>query len=178
MKVHSSTQNYFSTPIRSSQSSDGDDSTPFSLPDDSDGQQDDSQGPSIASSGVPSSISSGLWLSQFGSDSSSTSDGGSDQNSATAADGSSSASSSGQSDQDILEEFAKWANMTPSQKIRAQYLEAHGLTEDSFKSLPADEQNAINDQIADEIKQKLGVGNADNDSDQETDGAAAALALV
>ncbi len=177
MKVHSSTQNYFSTPIRSSQSSDGDDSTPFSLPDDSDGQQDDSQGPSISSSGVPSSIS-GLWLSQFGSDSSSTSDSGSAQNSAAAANGSSSTSSSGQSDQDILDEFAKWANMTPAQKIRAQYLQAHGLTEDSFKSLPADEQKAINDQIANEIKQKLGAGNADNNSDQETDSTAAALALV
>ncbi|NTJ63651.1 hypothetical protein G6M50_37510 [Agrobacterium rhizogenes] len=178
MKVHSGTQNYFSTPIRSSQSSDGDDSTPFSLPGDSSGQQDDSQGPSISSSGVPSSISSGLWLSQFGSASSSTSDESSDQNSATASGGSSSASSSEQSDQDILDEFAKWANMTPAQKIRAQYLQAHGLTEDSFKSLSADDQKAINDQIADEIKQKLGAGNADGDSDQETDSAAAALALV
>ncbi|WP_112607554.1 hypothetical protein ACK83U_03425 [Rhizobium sp. WW22] len=178
MKVHSSTKNYFSTPIRSQQSSDSDDSTPFSLPDDGDGQQEDSQGPSISSSGVPSSISSGFWLSQFGSTSSSTSADGGEQDSVAAADGSSSASSSGQSDQDILDEFAKWANMTPAQKIRAQYLEAHGLTEDSFKSLPADEQKAINDQIADEIKQKLGAGNTDDDSDQETDSAAAALALV
>jgi hypothetical protein len=177
MKVHSSTQNYFSTPIRSQQSSDSDDGTPFSLPDDGD-QQDDAQGPSISSSGVPSSISSGLWLSQFGSTSSSTSDDGGEQDSVAAADGSSSASSSGQSDQDILDEFAKWANMTPAQKIRAQYLEAHGLTEDSFKSLSSDDQKAINDQIADEIKQKLGAGNADGDSDQETDSATAALALV
>ena len=178
MKVHSGTQHYFSTPTRGQQSSGSDDSTPFSLPDDTGGQQDDSQAPSISSSGIPSSISSGFWLSQFGSISSSTSDDGSEQDSAAAADGSSSASSSGQSDQDILDEFAKWANMTPAQKIRAQYLEAHGLTEDSFKSLPADEQKAINDQIADEIKQKLGAGNAGSDSDQETDSAAAALALV
>ena len=176
MKVHSSTQNYFSTPIRSQQSSDGDDSTPFSLPGDSSDQQDDSQAPSISSSGVPSSISSGLWLSQFGDSSSSTSGSADDQSGASAS--SSTTSSSAQSDQDILDEFAKWANMTPAQKIRAQYLEAHGLTEDSFKSLSADQQKAINDQIADEIKQKLGAGNADGDNDQETDSAASALSMV
>jgi hypothetical protein len=176
MKVHSSTQNYFSAPIRSQQNSDSDDSTPFTLPDDSGGGQDDSQGPSISSSGVPSSISSGLWLSQFGDSSSSTSSS-TDDRSASSASGSST-SSSEQSDQDILDEFAKWANMTPAQKIRAQYLEAHGLTEDSFKALSANDQKAINDQIADEIKQKLGAGNADGDGDQETDSAASALALV
>ena len=177
MKVHSGTQHYFSTPIRSQQSSDGDDSTPFSLPDDGSGQQDDSQGPSISSGGVPSSISSGFWLSQFGEASSSTSSSTDDQ-SGSSASGSSSAGSSGQSDQDLLDEFAKWANMTPAQKIREQYLDAHGLTEDSFKSLSADDQKAINDQIASEIKQKLGAGNADGDGDQETDSAASALSLV
>ncbi|MFK0163617.1 hypothetical protein [Rhizobium sp. NPDC090279] len=178
MRVHHSTQSYFSTPIRSQQSSDTDDSTPFTLPDDGGGQQDEAPGPSISSSGVPSSISSGLWLSQFGSTSSSTSTDGTDQDSATAADESSSTSSSEQSNQDILDEFAKWANMTPAQKIRAQYLDAHGLTEDSFKSLSADDQKAINDQIADEIKQKLGADNADGDGNKETDSAAAALSMV
>ncbi|TXI06750.1 MAG: hypothetical protein E6Q76_09285, partial [Rhizobium sp.] len=64
------------------------------------------------------------------------------------------------------------------QKIRAQYLEAHGLTEDSFKALSADDQKAINDQIADEIKQKLGVGNVDGDGDKETDSAASALSIA
>lgn len=176
MKVHSSTQNYFSAPIRSQQSGDSDDSTPFTLPDDSGGEQDDSQGPSISSSGVPSSISSGLWLSQFGDSSSSTSNSADDQSGSSASG--STTSSSDKSDQDILDEFAKWANMTPAQKIRAQYLEAHGLTEDSFKALSADDQKAINDQIADEIKQKLGAGNGDSDGDQETDSAASALALV
>ncbi len=175
MKVHHSTQNYFSTPIRSQQSSDSDDSTPFTLPDDGGGEQGDQQGPSISSSGIPSSISSGLWLSQFGDSSSSTSESTEDQSGASAS-GSSSASASKQSNQDILDEFAKWANMTPAEKIRAQYLEAHGLTEDSFKALSADDQKAINDQIADEIKQKLGAGNGDGD--KETDSAASALSLV
>ncbi|MBB3288044.1 MULTISPECIES: hypothetical protein [unclassified Rhizobium] len=179
MKVHHSTQNYFSTPIRSQQSSESDDSSTFSLLSDGGDQQKGSQGPSISSSGVPSSISSGFWLNQLSQASSSTTDA-ADDRSAASVSGSSSASSSRQSDQDILDEFAKWANMTPAQKIRAQYLEAHGLTEDSFKALSADEQKAINDQIASEIKQKLGVGNADGerDGDKETDSAASALSIA
>lgn len=181
MKVHHSTQNYFTSPIRSQQDSDSDDSTPFTLPGGGGQQNDEAQGPSIASSsGVPSSISSGFWLSQIGATSSSASDTDTDtdtdqDDSATASD-TSSTSSTAQSNQDILDEFAKLANMTPAEKIRAQYLDAHGLTEDSFKSLSADDQKAINDQIADEIKQKLGANNS-NDN-KETDSAASALSLV
>ena len=179
MKVHHSTQNYFSTPIRSQQDSESDDSTPFTLPGGDSDQQEEAQGPSISSSGVPSSISSAFWLSQIGATSSSTSDSSTsstNEDSSDAASESSSTSSTEQSNQDILDEFAKWANMSPAEKIRAQYLDAHGLTEDSFKSLSADDQKAINDQIADEIKQKLGANNGDDD--KETDGAASALSLV
>ncbi|AYG65557.1 MULTISPECIES: hypothetical protein [unclassified Rhizobium] len=177
MKVHHSTQNYFSTPIRSQQSSDSDDSSAFSLLSDGGGQQKDSQGPSISSSGVPSSISSGFWLNQL-SQAPSSASGTTDDQSSASASGSSSASSSKQSDQDILDEFAKWANMTPAEKIRAQYLDAHGLTEDSFKALSSDDQKAINDQIAAEIKQKLGVGNAGGDGDKETDSTTSALSIA
>ncbi|MGG6894491.1 MULTISPECIES: hypothetical protein [Rhizobium] len=175
MKVHHGTHNYFSTPIRSKQDQNSDDSSPFSLPDDSE-QQDDSQGPSVSTSGVPSSISSGFWLSQIGGASASgTSD---DQDGSTAASGSSSTSSTKQSNQDILDEFAKWANMTPAQKIRAQYLQAHSLTEESFNALSTDDQKAINDQIAAEIKQKLGAGNNKGDDEKETDGASSALSIA
>ncbi|MBB6483126.1 hypothetical protein [Rhizobium lusitanum] len=180
MKVHGSTQNYFSAPIRSNQQdADSDDSTPFSLPDDGE-QQDKSQGPSIASSsGIPSSISSAFWLSQIGATSTSAADGsGAEDDGSSAIDGSSKTASSKKSNQDILDEFSKWANMTPAQKIRAQYLEAHGLTEESFSQLSAEDQKAITDQIAAEIKQKLGVGNTDGDSEKEADGAASALSLV
>lgn len=176
MKVHHSTQNYFSTPIRSQQDSDSDDSTPFTLPGGDSDQPEEAQGPSISSSGVPSSISSGFWLSQIGATSSSASDSSTNEDGSDTASDSSSTSSTEQSNQDILDEFAKWANMSPAEKIRAQYLDAHGLTEDSFKSLSADDQKAINDQIADEIKQKLGANNGDDD--KETDGAASALSLV
>lgn len=179
MKVHHSTQNYFSTPIRSKQDSSADDSTPFGLPGGSGNggtQQDGSQGPSIASSGVPSSISSGLWLNQVAAAASDGSTGGDDSTTASA---SASTASSKKSNQDILDEFSKWANMTPAQKIRAQYLESHGLTEESFRALSADDQKAINDQIAEQIKQKLGVGNIDaNGKDKQTDSATSALSLA
>lgn len=175
MKVHHSTQSYFSAPIRSQQDTDSDDSTPFTLPGDS-GEQETSQGPSVTSSGVPSSISSGLWLSQIGAASSSASDTSTDQDGSAAAGDGSSMSSTEQSNQDILDEFAKWANMTPAEKIRAQNLDARGLTEDSFKSLSADDQKAINDQIADEIKQQLGANKGDGD--KEMDSAASALSIA
>jgi hypothetical protein len=81
-----------------------------------------------------------------------------------------------QPSQDILDEFTKWANMSPAEKIRAQYLEENNLTEDSLKALPSAEQKAINDQIAAEIKQKLGTD--ENDADKETDSASAALSIA
>lgn len=174
MKVHHSTQNYFSAPIRSQQDTDSDSSSPFTLPDDSSEQE--TQAPSVASSGVPSSISSGFWLSQIGSTSPSTTDDATEEDGTSVASDSSSTSSSEETSQDILDEFAKWSNMSPADKIRAQYLEENNLTEDSLKALPSDEQKAINDQIAAEIKQKLGTD--ENDSDKETDSAAAALSIA
>lgn len=174
MKVHHGTQNYFSTPVRSQQDAGSDGSSPFTLPDDSSEQE--TQAPSIASGGVPSSISSGLWLSQIGSTSSSATDGSTGGDSTGTTSNSSSTSSSEQPSQDILDEFTKWANMSPAQKIRAQYLEENNLTEDSLKALPSAEQKAINDQIAAEIKQKLGTD--ENDADKETDSASAALSIA
>jgi hypothetical protein len=46
--------------------------------------------------------------------------------------------------------------MTPAEKIRAEYLSAHNMTEDQFSQLSSDDQKAINDEIASQIKQKLG----------------------
>jgi hypothetical protein len=175
MKVHHSTQSFFSSPIQSQQDTDSDDSTPFMLPDDSDSQE--RQAPSVTSSGVPSSISSAFWLSQTGQTAPSTSDVDADQSDSAAPSINGSDSSSDSSSQDILDEFAKLANMTPAEKIRAQYLEQHNLTEDSFSKLPADQQKAINDEIANQIKQQLGNDNQTDDSD-ETDSAAAALSIT
>jgi hypothetical protein len=57
--------------------------------------------------------------------------------------------------------------MSPADKIRAQYLEQQNLTEEQFAQLPSDQQKAINDQIADQIKQQFGgeTGASDDDSD-------------
>lgn len=175
MKVHHSTQSFFSSPVQSQQDTDSDDSTPFMLPDDSGNQQ--KQAPSVTSSGVPSSISSAFWLSQTGQTAPSTSDVDADQNSGAAPSINGSDSSSDTSSLDILDEFAKLANMTPAEKIRAQYLEQHNLTEEQFSQLPADQQKAINDEIADQIKQQLGNNNQADNSD-ETNSAAAALSIA
>ncbi|AYG58497.1 hypothetical protein [Rhizobium jaguaris] len=175
MKVHHSTQSFFSSPMKSQQNTNSDDSTAFMLTDDSDNQQ--KQAPSVTSSGTPSSISSAFWLSQTGQTAPSTSDVDADQNTGAAPSINGSDSSSDSSSQDIQDEFAKLANMTPAEKIRAQYLEQHHLTEESFSKLPADEQKAINDEIAKQVKQQLGIDSKADESD-ETDSAAAALSIA
>jgi hypothetical protein len=45
--------------------------------------------------------------------------------------------------------------MTPAERIRAQYLEAHGLTESSLSQLDPEIQKAIEDDIKQTIKQQL-----------------------
>jgi hypothetical protein len=67
-----------------------------------------------------------------------------------------SATDSGQSDNDkLLADFAKWSKMSPSERIRAQYLEAHGITETTLSQLDPDVQKAIEDAIKQSIKQQL-----------------------
>ncbi|WFU09865.1 hypothetical protein QA646_03080 [Rhizobium sp. CB3090] len=175
MKVHHSTQSLFSSPTKSQQNTDSDDSTPFMLPDDSDQQQ--TRAPSVTFSGLPSSLSSGFWLNQTGETAPSTSDVDADQSYGTAPSINGSDSSSDSSSQDIVDEFTKLAHMTPAEKIRAQYLEQHNLTEESFRKLPVDQQKAINDEIAKLVKQQLGIDSQAGDSD-ETDSAAAALTIA
>lgn len=60
----------------------------------------------------------------------------------------------------LTSELSKWANMSPAEMMRAQYLEAHHLSEDSLKALPADERAAIEKEIAEYIKKTL-TGNDD-----------------
>ena len=68
--------------------------------------------------------------------------------------------------------------MTPAEKIRARYLEQHHLTEESLRALPADQQKAINDEIAKQVKQQLGIDNKSGGDSDETDSAAAALSIA
>ncbi|MGA1801052.1 hypothetical protein [Rhizobium sp. HT1-10] len=163
MKVHSS-QSSYSAPLLSQSYSDSDDDTPFVLPDDEDSSQ-KKAAPSISSAGISNSISSGFWLNQSG--------GAGDS---TASTSGTSSSNTAASDDDILSEFAKWANMSPAEKIRAQYLEQQNMTEEQFSQLPADQQKAINDQIADMIKQQLGDGKT-GDADGDSDGGSTAVSL-
>jgi len=156
MKVHHALQSYYSSPLSKSDTGSNDDSTPFTLPDDDAEQK--APAASVTSSGVPSSISSGFWLNQAGSTSSSTTD----DVAATGDDATADTSSD-----DLLAEFAKLASMTPAEKIRAQYLKDNNLTEDQFSQLSADKQKEINDQIAAEIKQKLGIGGMNGNDDTE-----------
>jgi hypothetical protein len=143
MKVHRALQSYYNTPLSKTDTGSNDDSTPFTLPDDEASQK--PTPPTVASTGIPSSISSGFWLNQSG---------GNTATDATTA--SSDTSAAGNSSEDLLAEFAKLASMTPAEKIRAEFLSAHNMTEDQFSQLSSDDQKAINDEIAAQIKQKLG----------------------
>lgn len=105
-------------------------------------------GPSLQSSGIPSSISSTMWLSQAEDETTVSGKPATDANDA------------------LYEEFSKWAKMTPAEKIRAQVLESMGLTEESLQAMQPEERAAVEKQIAEEIKRQLG-GN-DGKSDDET----------
>jgi len=58
--------------------------------------------------------------------------------------------------QSIEDTFKKYANMNPIERIRANYLKDHGLTEDSLAAKSAAEREAIEKDIAELIKKKLG----------------------
>jgi hypothetical protein len=170
MKIHGSHSTY-TAPLLSQSSADSDDDTPFVLPDDQ-GSGQKTTVPSVSTASVANSISSGFWLNQSGSSTDATPTAASTDDTASTDD----SSTADLSDDDILSEFAKWANMTPADKVRAQYLEQQNLTEDQFSQLPTDQQNAINDQIADQIKQQLGTGETGATGD-DSDGDGAAVSL-
>jgi hypothetical protein len=170
MKVHGSHSSY-TAPLLKQSSADSDDDTPFVLPDDQGSSQQKTTVPSVSTTSVASSISSGFWLNQSGS---SSTDATTTAASTDSTDSTDDSSSGDLSDDDILSEFAKWANMTPADKIRAQYLEQQNLTEDQFSQLPTDQQNAINKEIADQIKQQLG-GSETGATDEDGDSGAVSL---
>lgn len=58
------------------------------------------------------------------------------------------------SDADI-EEFLKFASMTPAEKIRYLMLKEKGLTEESLAALPPAEREKIEKEIADAIERKV-----------------------
>jgi ABC-type transporter MlaC component len=57
------------------------------------------------------------------------------------------------------QQFEQWANMTPAQRVHAEMLAKLGLTEDQLKALSPDQQQKMNDQIAQMIKKQMGDNN-------------------
>jgi len=55
-----------------------------------------------------------------------------------------------------VEEFLRWAEMSPAERIRAQFLESRGLREDSLKAMPENEREAIEAEIEQRIRDLLG----------------------
>ncbi|WP_417319076.1 hypothetical protein [Emcibacter sp.] len=64
----------------------------------------------------------------------------------------------------LVEEFLKWSKMNPAERIRAQYLKEHGLTEESLAALPEEKREAIEKEIEELIEDKMALG---DDTEQE-----------
>ncbi|MFN7011557.1 MAG: hypothetical protein ACK4PN_16135 [Allorhizobium sp.] len=58
---------------------------------------------------------------------------------------------------DLLAEFSKWAHLDPAEMIRAKYLADNGLTEESLAALDPEVRKAIEEEIAEQIKNQLGI---------------------
>jgi hypothetical protein len=58
---------------------------------------------------------------------------------------------------DLLAEFSKWAHMDAAEMIRAKYLEDKGLTEKSLAAMDPVARKAIEEEIAERIKNQLRV---------------------
>ncbi|MDO9417280.1 hypothetical protein [Pararhizobium sp.] len=113
----------------------------LTMPEDENGKRRQAPVITIASSGSTASLSSALWMAQADK---MEAEGGSLEERLTSGSG-------------AADEFMKWANMSMAEKIRAQILEAMGLSEDALKAMDADARAAIEDQIKEAIKTKLGV---------------------
>lgn len=55
--------------------------------------------------------------------------------------------------QSAVDEFMSWANMSPGERMRAGILQSMGLTEDDLKGMSPEKRKAVEDAIADKIKQ-------------------------
>lgn len=58
---------------------------------------------------------------------------------------------------DLIAEFKLWADMTPAERIRAQYLEDHDLTEEDLKAMGDDDRNAILEEIREAVARQLSI---------------------
>lgn len=56
---------------------------------------------------------------------------------------------------DVVQLFLAEARKTPAERLREDWLKAHNLTEDSLAEMPAEQREAIEKSIAEEIKRQL-----------------------
>lgn len=56
----------------------------------------------------------------------------------------------------VVQNFLKFARMTPAEKMRAKMLSQLGLTEDDLKAMSPKEREKVEKKIADMIKKQLG----------------------
>ena len=68
--------------------------------------------------------------------------------------------------QSLADEFRELAHKSLAERIRDQYLKSLGLTEEDLAAMPADERQAIEDQIAKQIREQS--ERAAHDEDKET----------
>ncbi|WP_331373696.1 hypothetical protein [Sinorhizobium chiapasense] len=97
--------------------------------------------PTIAPASPSASLSGALWLSLA-------------QGETAASSITGDLSSSGST---VADEFLEWSKMSFAEKIRAQYLEAHGLTEESLEAMPAEDREAIEEEIRKAVAESLGI---------------------
>lgn len=64
----------------------------------------------------------------------------------------------------VADEFLEWSKMSIAEKIRALFLEAHGLTEESLEAMPSEERAAIEDEIRKAIAESLGIEEQANEA--------------
>jgi len=55
----------------------------------------------------------------------------------------------------VVSEFTDLANKSPAERIRDSILKSLGITEDELASMPPEQREAIEKQIADELKRQL-----------------------
>ena len=63
--------------------------------------------------------------------------------------------------------FMKWQEMTPAEKIRAEYLASHNMSEDELAALDEDERARIEEEIKEYTKMRL-TGMVDNDNSPQS----------
>ncbi|MDK1488905.1 hypothetical protein QN219_02370 [Sinorhizobium sp. 7-81] len=64
----------------------------------------------------------------------------------------------------VADEFLEWSKMSFAEKIRAQYLEAHGLTEESLRAMPPEGREAIEEEIRKAVAESLGMEEQTSDT--------------